>query len=79
VSLDSKELSLGKLLVENLSSEHLDLSKYSDAYTKELEKLIDSEIKGKPVPEKPVEKVQETEDHVAALKASLQQKAKSKR
>jgi DNA end-binding protein Ku len=57
-SLDSKELSLGKMLVENLTSEHLDLSKYSDAYTEELEK--------------PVEKVEQTKDLVAALKASLQ-------
>jgi DNA end-binding protein Ku len=78
VSLDSKELSLGKLLVENLSSEHLDLSKYSDTYTKELEKLIDSKVKGKPLVEKPMEKVQETQDLVAALKASLQQKTKVK-
>lgn len=59
VSLDSKGLSLGKLL-ENLSTEHLDLIKYSDAYSKELEKLIDSKAKGKPITEKPVEKVQET-------------------
>ena len=51
LSPDNKELSLGKLLVENLSSQHLDLSKYSDAYTKELEKLIDSKVKGKPVSE----------------------------
>jgi len=60
-------------LVENLSSQHLDLSKYSDAYTKELEKMIDSKIKGKPVPEKPIDKMQETQDLVAALKTSLQQ------
>jgi DNA end-binding protein Ku len=79
ISPDSKELSLGKLLVENLSSQHLDLSKYSNAYTKELEKLIDSKAKGKPISEKPVEKVEETQDLVAALKASLQQKPKSKR
>jgi DNA end-binding protein Ku len=51
-SLDSKELSLGKMLVENLASEHLDLSKYSDAYTKELEKLIEAKSKGKTVIEK---------------------------
>jgi DNA end-binding protein Ku len=76
VKLDSKELSLGKLLVENLSSEHLDLSKYSDTYTNELEKLIDSKVKGKPIVEKPMEKMQETQDLVAALKASLQQKTK---
>ena len=77
-SLDNKELSLGKLLVDNLSSEHLDLSKYSDTYTKELEKLIDFKIKGKPVSVKPIEKVEETQDLVAALKASLQQKTKVK-
>ena len=40
-ALDSKELSLGKLLVENLSSDELDLSQYSDTYAKELEKLIE--------------------------------------
>jgi DNA end-binding protein Ku len=74
VNLDSKELSLGKLLVENLSSEHLDLSKYSDTYTNELQKLIDSKIKGKPMVEKPIEKVEETQYLVAALKTSLQQK-----
>lgn len=77
-SLDSKELSLGKLLVENLSSEHLDVSKYSDAYTKELEKLIESKVKGKTIVEKPVEKIPETKDLVEALKASLQ-RTKSKK
>jgi DNA end-binding protein Ku len=78
INLDSKELSLGKLLVENLSSEHLDLSKYSDTYTEELEHLIDSKVKGKPISKKPIEKVEETQDLVAALKASLQQKTKVK-
>jgi DNA end-binding protein Ku len=72
VSLNSKELSLGKLLVDNLSSEYLDLSKYSDVYTKELEKLIDSKARGKPIAEKPIEKVEKTQDLVTALKASLQ-------
>jgi|SRR5215831_10693612 len=48
-TLDSNEVSLGKLLVENVSNEHLDLSKYSDAHSKELEKLIDSKAKRKPI------------------------------
>jgi DNA end-binding protein Ku len=52
-NVDNKELSLGKLLVENLSSEHFDLSQYSDAYAKELEKLIDSKAKGKTIVVKP--------------------------
>ena len=44
-AVDNKELSLGKLLVKNLSSEDFDLSKYSDTYAKELEKLIYTEVK----------------------------------
>ena len=59
-AVDNKELSLGKLLVENLSSEHFDLSKYSDTYAKELERLV---------------KEEGTKDLVAALKASLQDRA----
>jgi DNA end-binding protein Ku len=64
--------------LENLASEHFDVSKYSDAYTKELEKLIEAKSKGKTIIEKPVEKVEETKDLVAALKASLQ-KTKTKK
>ena len=77
-AVDNKELSLGKLLVENLSSEQFDLSKYSDTYAKELQKLIESKVKGRTVVAEP-QKVQkeETRDLVAALKASLQ-KTKTK-
>ena len=77
-TIDNKELSLGKLLVENLSNEHFDISQYSDAYAKELEKLIESKAKGKPIVAKPAEKLkEETKDLVSALKASLQ-KTKTK-
>lgn len=76
-NVDNKELSLGKLLVENLSSEHFDVSQYSDAYAKELEKLIDLKAKGKVIVAKPEKMREETKDLVAALKASLQ-KTKSK-
>ena len=63
--LDSKELSLGKLLVENLSSD-IDLSQYSDTYAKELEKLIESKVKGRMVVAKPQKvKREETKDLVA--------------
>ena len=74
--MDNKELSLGKLLVENLSSEHFDLSKYSDTYAKELERLIESKVKGRMTVAGP-QKVKEegTKDLVAALKASLQDRA----
>jgi DNA end-binding protein Ku len=79
VAVDNKEVSLGKLLVENLSSEHFDLSKYSDAYAKELEKLIESKVKGRIVVAEPQKvKEDETKDLVAALKASLQKTTKAK-
>jgi DNA end-binding protein Ku len=78
-AVDNKELSLGKLLVENLSSEQLDLSKYSDTYAKELEKLIESKVKGRMIVAEPQKvKEVETKDLVAALKASLQKSTKAK-
>jgi DNA end-binding protein Ku len=77
-AVDNKEISLGKLLVENLSCEQFDLSKYSDTYAKELEKLIESKVKGRTVAAEPQKvKEEETRDLVAALKASLQ-KTKTK-
>ena len=77
--VDNKELSLGKLLVENLSSEHFDLSQYSDTYAKELEKLIESKAKGRTIIAEPQKvKEEETKDLVAALKASLQKTTKAK-
>jgi non-homologous end joining protein Ku len=39
----AKELSLGKTLVENLTSDKFDPAQYSDAYAKELEKLTISQ------------------------------------
>jgi DNA end-binding protein Ku len=78
-AVDNKELSLGKLLVENLSSEDFDLSKYSDTYAKELEKLIESKVKGKMTIAEPQKvKADQTKDLVAALKASLQKSNKTK-
>jgi DNA end-binding protein Ku len=44
--IDSKEISLGKTLVENLTTEKFDPSQYSDSYAKELEKLIEAKYKG---------------------------------
>ena len=64
-------------MVDNLSSEHFDLSQYSDAYAKELEKLIDLKAKGKTIVAKPEKVKEEVKDLVAALKASLQ-KTKTK-
>jgi len=44
--IDVKELSLGKTLVESLTTEKFDPGQYSDTYAKELEKLIEAKSKG---------------------------------
>jgi len=75
---NKEEISLGKLLVQNLSAKHFDMSKYSDSYAQELKNLIDAKAKGttynKPVA---VEK-ENPKDLVAALKASLQKTSTAK-
>ena len=76
--VDSKEISLGKTLVENLTTEKFDPGQYSDSYAKELEKLIEAKSKGLDVTKKQEEeKVEETTDILEALKASLKVKGKS--
>jgi DNA end-binding protein Ku len=74
--VDSKELSLGKTLVENLTTEKFDPGQYSDTYAKELEKLIEAKSKGQEIVPKQVEETpEETTDIIEALKASLKVKA----
>src|SRR5918912_4045596 len=76
--VDSKEISLGKTLVENLTTEKFDPGQYSDTYAKELEKLIEAKSKGREiVPKQEEEEPEETTDIIEALKASLQVKGKS--
>ncbi|MFL6391757.1 MAG: Ku protein, partial [Nitrososphaeraceae archaeon] len=75
--------SLGKTLVENLSSKEFDISQYSDEYTKQLEQLINAKIAGKQTLNV-TEAGKEKEDDVSknlleALKASVKQKSKPKR
>jgi DNA end-binding protein Ku len=75
--VDSKELSLGKTLVDNLTTEKFDPGQYSDTYAKELEKLIEAKSKGQEVVPKQVEETpEETTDIIEALKASLKVKAR---
>jgi DNA end-binding protein Ku len=76
--IDAKELSLGKALVDNLTSKEFDIGQYSDTYAKELEKLIETKSKGQKVnvePEKE-EEAEGTRDLLEALKASLNVKSK---
>jgi len=75
--IDAKELSLGKTLVENLTTEKFDPGQYSDAYAKELEKLIEAKSKGQKVSvTEEEEKLEETTDILEALKASVKVKIK---
>jgi DNA end-binding protein Ku len=70
--IEAKELSLGKILVESLTTEKSDPGQYSDTYAKELEKLIEAKSKGqKVIVEEEQEKPAETTDILEALKASL--------
>src|SRR5215208_4165498 len=70
--IDANELSLGKTLVENLTAEEFDLGQYSDAYAKELEKLIEAKSRGEKVTIKEEEeKPEETTDLLKALRASI--------
>ena len=63
--IDNKELELGQLLVQNLSTEQFDISQYSDSYATELKKLIEAESKGKTFTIKEEEPIAETKDLVA--------------
>jgi non-homologous end joining protein Ku len=75
--VDSKELSLGETLVENLTTEKFDLGQYSDSYAKELEKLIQAKARGQKVTiSEQEEEPKETTDILEALKASLKVKGK---
>ena len=80
-SIDNKELSLGKTLVENLTSKEFDISEYSDEYTKQLEQLINAKASGKKTFHSSSAENEEdvSKNLLEALKASIQQKTKPKR
>jgi DNA end-binding protein Ku len=60
-------------LVEKLSSKSLDLTDYSDSYTKELRSLVAAKTKGKPIAVKHESKQKASPtDLISALKASMQ-------
>jgi DNA end-binding protein Ku len=80
-SIDSKELSLGKTLVENLSNKEFDISQYSDEYTKQLDKIIKTKATGKDTVSNTLSKNQDedvSKNLLEALKASLQQQKTTK-
>ena len=72
VKLGEQELALGKILVEQLGSDRFDIGNYSDAYAKELEKLIEAKSHGELHIVKEEEEPKETaRDLLEALKASV--------
>jgi DNA end-binding protein Ku len=71
VRLGEQELALGKILVEQLGSDRFDISNYSDAYTDELEKLIEAKSQGRQHIVKDEEPKETTRDLLEALKASV--------
>ena len=80
-SIDSKELSLGKTLVESLSNKEFDISQYSDEYTKQLDKIIKTKATGKDTVSNTLSKNQDediSKNLLEALKASLQQQKTTK-
>ena len=72
VKLQEQEIALGNTLVEQLTSKDIDLSKYSDTYTKKVEELIEAKSKGRQLVQAPkLISPESTTDLLAALKASL--------
>ncbi len=71
IKLDEQELSLGKMLVEQLESNRFDISNYSDAYANELEKLIKAKSQGKIHVVEEEQPKETTKDLLEALKASI--------
>jgi DNA end-binding protein Ku len=68
------------LLVENLTSKDFDISRYHDEYIEELEKLINAKAKGKVrMIRQATKQPEQTQDLIAALKASLGQPSPASR
>ncbi len=77
--IDKNEMSLGKLLVENLTSKTFDISRYHDEYVEELKDLVKTKAKGEvQVVRQAMKKPRQTQDLIAALKASLAKPTASK-
>jgi DNA end-binding protein Ku len=77
--VEENELSLGKTLVDTLTSQQFDIGKYSDAYAKELEKLIEAKSKGQKITVQEEEKLAGNTNLLEALKASISTKVKPRR
>jgi DNA end-binding protein Ku len=75
--VEDQEMNLGKVLVEQLLSDDIDLSQYHDIYSEKVKEIIEAKAKGKEIvsvqePAGPAS----TKDLLAALKASVSTKSK---
>lgn len=80
VSIDEKELELGKMLIGNLTSSRFDITQYSDEYAKQVEKMVTAKSKG--VTYKTEEKEYSADisnNLIEALKASVQRSQTSRK
>jgi DNA end-binding protein Ku len=79
VVVSKEELELAKALIEKLTEEELDLSKFKDEYTEALKKLIRAKAEGKEFMMEEERPVEAAKSLMEALKASVEQAKKKKK
>ena len=71
--IDKNELELGELLIKNLTNSDFDITRYTDEYVEQLEKIVTAKSKGSVYKTEEIENKAETSDNLLeALKASIQ-------
>ena len=72
--VSDKELAMGIMLLRTLEVGDIDLSQYKDGYEEALRAVIQAKLEGKTIQSVPEEQKPATDDLIAALMASLNQK-----
>lgn len=78
VEVAEQELSMARLLVQNLSNEELDLSQFSDRYREELLARLQAKVEGRELTDAPREAPAAAKDLMDALKAAVAATSKEK-
>lgn len=73
LTIDAKELNLGRTLVSQLADRKFKFSDYTDHYREELQKLVEAKVEGKEVIESPAEEAPQVINLMEALQKSLDQ------
>ncbi|MDI6806519.1 MAG: Ku protein [Candidatus Aenigmarchaeota archaeon] len=79
VVVSKEELELAKLLIEKLTAEEFDLSKFKDRYTESLKELIMAKAEGKVYEVRAEERVEEAKSLMESLKLSVEAVGKKER